>query len=63
MNKKDMTALGAVGEALGILLVAGYLAIQIFYGVSYHIPASRLICNMALALLVYGFLKMLGFYP
>ena len=38
MNKKDMTVLGAVGEALGILLVAGYLAIQIFYGVSYHIP-------------------------
>ena len=63
MNKKDMTALGAVGAALGILLVAGYLAIQIFYGVSYHIPPSRLICNLALALLVYGFLTMLGFYP
>lgn len=63
MKKEDLTVVALFAESIGFLLLIGYLGLQIYYGVMFHVEASKLIINLCLAVLVYVGLTILSNYP
>lgn len=63
MRKEDLSVAALLAEAVGIVVLAGYIVIQIFYGINYHVPVSKLIMNILMVSLVYVGLSLLSNYP
>lgn len=63
MRKEDLTIPGIIAEAVGLILGVLYVVLQISYGVIYHVPPYRFVCNIAGCILVYTGLTMLSCQP
>lgn len=63
MRKKDLTAPALLLEAVVILVVIGYVALQVFYGMYYHRGVTTILMNSLVMLLIYSFFTFLSIYP
>jgi hypothetical protein len=63
MRKEDWSLAAVIAEAVGILMVVAYVAIQIYYGVYYNITPYKFICNIAGVVLIYIGLGLLATMP
>jgi hypothetical protein len=63
MRKEDWSLPAVIAEAVGILLTVAYVALQIYYGVSYHIAAYKFVCNIVGVVLIYAGLLLLSVMP
>ncbi|MCC8168575.1 MAG: hypothetical protein LIO37_04460 [Clostridiales bacterium] len=63
MKKSDWSIPAIIAEALDILILIAYLALQICYGVIYSVSIYQVIMNIAAAGLVYAVLTLLAMYP
>jgi uncharacterized membrane protein len=63
MRKEDWNLAAVIAEAVGILLLVAYLAIQIYYGIYYHIAAYKFVCNIVGVVLIYVGLGLLSTMP
>ena len=63
MKKNEMTWQAMLAEAVGLVAAVVYLGLQIYYGVAYHVSAVQILLNIAVMVLVYAGLTMLGVYP
>lgn len=63
LKKEDLTAAGALLEAVGIVAAVSYLGLQIYYGILYGISVTTILLNAAILILVYAGLTLLAWYP
>ncbi len=63
MKKNEMTWQAMLAEAVGLVAAVVYLGLQIYYGIAYHVSAVQILLNIAVMVLVYAGLTMLGIYP
>ena len=63
MRKEDLTVPAIIAEAIEIIVGLIYIGLQIYYGLSNHVPPYKFICNIVGLLLVYAGLTILSNHP
>ena len=63
MKKNAMSTRAKVCEGIIVLLGLVYIALQLYYGVIYHISPTKYILNIVVIGLVYALLTWLYFHP
>lgn len=63
MKREDWSIPALLMEAVGIILEAAYIVLQIFYGITYHIPVYSILFNLLVGILVYAGLTLLALFP
>lgn len=63
VKKEDLSVGALLLEAVTIVLGIGYIGLQIFYGVRFHIEPYRFIWNVLALVLVYAALLLLEIFP
>lgn len=63
MRREDWSVPALLAEAVCILLEFMYIGLQIYYGVSYHVPPYKFLLNIAATVLIYAALTLLSVYP
>lgn len=63
MRKEDLTLAAIFLEAVGIIFSVIYIALQIYYGLAFHIAPYKYILNLIILILVYLGLTLLSNYP
>jgi L-asparagine transporter-like permease len=63
MRKEDYSLAAVIAEAVGILMMAAYVVIQIYYGIFYKIAVYKFVCNIVGVVLVYALLWILCSMP
>ena len=63
MRKEDLTVPAIIAEAIEIIVGLIYIGMQIYYGLSNHVPPYKFICNIVGLLLVYAGLTILSNHP
>lgn len=63
MRKEDMTVPALIAEAIEIIVGLVYIGLQIYYGVTYHVPPYKYISNIVGLILVYAALTILSNHP
>lgn len=62
MKKEDMNTIELFAEAIGMIALAAYIGLQIYYGIYYKVPVNFFI-NIAVMLLVYTGLSLMQCHP
>lgn len=63
MRKEDLTVPALVAVAVELIVGVIYIGLQIYYGIAYHIPPYKFICNILGLVLVYAALTILENHP
>lgn len=63
MKKEDLTIPAILAESVEIIVGLIYIGLQIYYGLVYHVPPYKFICNMVGLILVYVALTILSNHP
>ncbi|MBO5259860.1 MAG: transglycosylase [Agathobacter sp.] len=63
MEQKDWSIPAVIGEAVDILVLIIYCALQIYYGCAFHVAWYLVAMNLLSAALIYGGLTWLAFHP
>lgn len=62
-TKNDWTMPAILLEAVTILMVIGYLGLQVFYGLLYHVDIEKIVINLGIGLLLYAIFWILTISP
>ncbi len=63
MRKQDLTVPALLLEAVVIILTAGYIVLQIIYGIIYARNPLTILMNAVVIILIYLFFTFLSIYP
>ena len=63
MRKEDLNVPAVIAEAIDVIVGIVYIGLQIYYGITNHVPPYRFICNIVGLFLVYAGLTILSNHP